>query len=192
MQHPSAWDPMYRAELEASKAFRQGPPHRPFSPVSIISRRPRRTADWSSSTGLHHDLHNQSSLYSPANTERPSSSPSHFESRPWQTASQFSRGSRSISYMSPSHSTEHVPLPNHWGDVIVLPSPPLGEFSSLPPSAETSKTPSYTQYIAQHPETPTSLTFTDHNQPDKPCPSFDSRTVWEPPDPDNVRQRTAD
>ncbi|KAK7694521.1 hypothetical protein QCA50_001707 [Cerrena zonata] len=126
LQHPSAWDPMYRAELEAAKVFRQGRPRRAFSPVSVVSRRPRRTADWSSVTGLHHDLHNQSSLYSPANTERPSSSPSHAESRPWQTASQFSRGSRSISYTSRSHSAEHIPMPSHWTDVVVFPVTELG------------------------------------------------------------------
>lgn len=191
LQHPSAWDPIYRAELEASRVFRQGRLRRAFSPVSVVSRRPRWTADWSSSTGLHHDLHNQSSLYSPANTERPSYSPSHAESRPWQTASQFSRGPRSITCMSPSHSTEHIPIPSHWGDALVLPSPNMGDFSPLPHSAEFSNTPSHA-HIAQHPETPTSLTFTDHNQSDQPCPSFDSRTVWEPPDPYGVQLRTLD
>ncbi|KAI0704932.1 hypothetical protein BC835DRAFT_1410268 [Cytidiella melzeri] len=38
LQHPSAWDPMYRAELEASRAFATGQSRRPYSPVSVLSR----------------------------------------------------------------------------------------------------------------------------------------------------------
>ena len=44
LQHPSAWDPVYRAELEAAQAFARDR-RRPFSPVSVVSRPgPRRAA----------------------------------------------------------------------------------------------------------------------------------------------------
>ena len=44
LQNPTAWDPIYRAELEAARAFRKGRlSRRAYSPVSISSRRPRYT-----------------------------------------------------------------------------------------------------------------------------------------------------
>ncbi|CAL1696081.1 unnamed protein product [Somion occarium] len=173
LQHPSAWDPMYRAELEASRVFQQGLSRRTFSSVSVISRRPRRR-DWSSSSGPYQDLHNHSSLYSPAVTERPSSGPSHAGSRPWQTASQFSRTSVSMSCMSPSPSVEHIPVPSHWNDTVILPSPGMAEFS-VPPSAECLDVPSDTERITRHPQTPTSSTLTSLHYTNKLRPSFDSR-----------------
>lgn len=43
LQHPAAWDPVYRAGLEASRAFRQSQhPRRPVSPISVASRSSRR------------------------------------------------------------------------------------------------------------------------------------------------------
>ncbi|KAF7791960.1 hypothetical protein EIP86_002986 [Pleurotus ostreatoroseus] len=43
LQHPSAWDPIYRAELEAARAFKSSSRARPaYSPVSVMSRRPTR------------------------------------------------------------------------------------------------------------------------------------------------------
>lgn len=43
LHHPSTWDPVYRAELEASRAFpRDRRSRRAYSPVSVASRRPLR------------------------------------------------------------------------------------------------------------------------------------------------------
>lgn len=42
LQHPAAWDPLYRAELQASRAFAKGRSGRGISPVSVVSRVPRR------------------------------------------------------------------------------------------------------------------------------------------------------
>ncbi|KAI0348654.1 hypothetical protein BDW22DRAFT_112554 [Trametopsis cervina] len=47
LQHPAAWDLMYRAELEASRAFASGRTRRPYSPISVVSRTPHRAPTFS-------------------------------------------------------------------------------------------------------------------------------------------------
>lgn len=49
LQHPAAWDPLYRAQLEAARAFNNGSrSRRDYSPISFTSSRPtqrRPTSD---------------------------------------------------------------------------------------------------------------------------------------------------
>lgn len=68
LQHPSAWDPVYRAELEASHAFARGRSRRAYSPISVVSRVPRRAH---TIADPFEDLHRQPSRDSPSRAELP-------------------------------------------------------------------------------------------------------------------------
>ncbi|KAL4243540.1 hypothetical protein ABKN59_001109 [Abortiporus biennis] len=98
LQHPSAWDPIYRAELEASRAFHQGNSRRPLSPISVVSRQQRRRDD---TTSITRD--------------------------PFQDHASMPRTDSVISYEpSPAPSISdrlYRPATNHWDSTIVLPSP---------------------------------------------------------------------
>ncbi|KAI0079570.1 hypothetical protein K474DRAFT_1617326 [Panus rudis PR-1116 ss-1] len=164
LQHPSAWDPIYRAELEASRAFNQGRPRRAYSPVSVISRHPR-LQEWTGAglMGGHELPPKRPSLSHMTSSSRPPSGPSHLQRSPRPWLSHHSPRSSLSSYTSTPESTMgHIPPPRRLTDADVLPSPGSAESSHT----AYSDTPSDSQYILRHSVMPAGVLSSNDSLPD--------------------------
>lgn len=170
LQHPSAWDPTYRAEQEVARTFQRGRhARRGLSPVSAASHwRPRRRQGSLDSMGLSEHSSHEGSL----NIRGTSSQLPHLSIN----VSEDETACRSTLYTtSSSPSPRSLCRPSDWGSAVVLPSPNIGEYSSSGFSTPQSDS----RGIVTRPGASTP-SLSVHR--DSPRPSFDSRSDWEPPD----------
>lgn len=136
LQHPTAWDPIYRAELEASRAFNRGRRGRTFSPVSVASRRPRRKYPLDPFEDPRLQAHDESveALEAPEVDSNEGAGHS-LGTRPWAVSRDFSLSSA----MSSEESVDHIQVDrlysqsSRWGEAEVLPSPAPSD-CPFPPS----------------------------------------------------------
>jgi len=193
LSHPSAWDPMYRAELEAARAFHHGNPRRPLSPISVMSRQPLRRDDQSIAKDPFLDVRSTFSGYSYTGpSDPPLGSPSQPRGRRSKLARNLSLSASTSYEPSPAPSISdrmYRPATSHWDSAVVLPSPVCRDTPISPAThSEFSDTDSQ-HIIIMRPTTAPADVPSYHSYPSYPFNhssptrrSFDSRTRWEPPD----------
>lgn len=190
LQHPSAWDPVYRAELEASHAFARGRSRRAYSPISVVSRVPRRAH---TIADPFEDLHRQPSRDSPSRAELPlpfmefpqrTLSPTE-RMRPWLTERQYSVSSTS-SYEPSATNVQLHPDPLYsnipWDSAVVLPSPVSGNYpSTVSMSSGRSDSPrSDNRKLVRQTSIAAEMSLRASSR--QPSASSLSRSHWDPPD----------
>ncbi|KAJ3554697.1 hypothetical protein NM688_g2969 [Phlebia brevispora] len=142
LQHPTAWDPVYRAELEASRAFNGGRRGRMYSPVSVASRRPKRTRPpdpfEDPRIGSADDMTDSLSVPAIYADEDAGHLP---DVRPWATVSRDLSSSSEASYEdSLEIHIDRLYTRSQWGEVEMLPSPAPSDYP-YPQSASVSACP---------------------------------------------------
>ena len=138
LQNPTAWDPIYRAELEAARAFRKvrlG--RRTYSPVSVSSRRPRDTATsdpFEDPRFLEPVASNPSLAVPPSDVHISSENGVTLGTRPWAISRDSSVSSTTSFEDSAEARIDH--LYSQWvgTDVEVLPSPAPSDCPEPPPA----------------------------------------------------------
>ncbi|OCH96527.1 hypothetical protein OBBRIDRAFT_787084 [Obba rivulosa] len=169
LQHPSAWDPIYRAELEAAKAFRQTSARRAWSPVSVVTQwRPRRR-DGSTSNPFG----------STRATERPLDHVSSLQlgSRSFSLSRRFS-SSTTTSYLSSEDPTvDSIRRASRWDSAVVLPSPDLGDYSCSDVSTPLSDS----EGIVRRPATAPAASWSRRDEGRRTSSQLEGD--WKPPDP---------
>ncbi|OBZ79409.1 hypothetical protein A0H81_00652 [Grifola frondosa] len=168
LAHPTAWDPIYRAELEAAKAFRNKHARRAWSPVSVASHwRPRRRdgtqGDPLGSTRSRGDR----SVNIPGIP--PYAGPSRVRSTSVRRTREFSISTSTSLAPSPSPTMDSVFQQSQWDGPVVLPSPDVADYASTDASTPVSDS----HAIVSGPSTaPAHLQSRRSSSP----PSFYSRT----------------
>ena len=135
MQHPTAWDPVYRAELEASRAFNKGKnARRTYSPITVASRRPRRTIqlDPFEDPRLQGAEESAESLAIPE-TYLGEDAGHPLGARPWAVSRDFSISSDPSCEEPLDDQPDRLYSQSQWGEVELLPSPAASDVP-IPPS----------------------------------------------------------
>ncbi len=186
LQHPSAWDPLYRAELEASRAFQRGQhAGRAYSPISVVSRRVPRGAPKDPFEDPR--LHINTTTVTAAD-DRSSTGAGHsiLGARASYAASEFSTitgASRDTSIANPGVDAGPIYQHSDWSQPVVLPSPMSGDYP-YPQSASSvdAETPlSEGCVIVQPMTTPTDISVSNNSERTISFLSSSSAN-WEPPD----------
>lgn len=156
LQHPSAWDPMYRAELEASRAFRQGNMRRPFSPISTISRRPLRRNNSEHENPFQDSPGNRSIAPSSTYSFTPDNEPPYitprYESQAWRSIRDVPTSASLSDEISPAPTpVDRLNTPMNWSSVLILPSPVPTEVPSPSTQGRFTESPSMDSHSIVYP-----------------------------------------
>ncbi|EMD41768.1 hypothetical protein CERSUDRAFT_90344 [Gelatoporia subvermispora B] len=170
LQHPSAWDPIYRAELEAAKAFRLKSARRAWSPVSVVSQWHPRRREGSTSNPF-------------GNTraaERPSEHVSSLRigSNSFNLSRRLSTSTTTSCLSSEDPTVDSIRRASRWDSAVVLPSPDFGDYSS----SDVSTPMSDSDGIVRHPATAPAASWTRPESGRRT--SLQLEVDWRPPDPD--------
>lgn len=122
LQHPAAWDPVYRAELEASRAF-SGRNGRSYSPVSVCSRVPPRAPLFTNPFADVHSVFSIADASRTSSTRRPRAPRTHSISSSSRELINPRQLNRSPSQTSSASGTSSISLASSVGSVLLPPEP---------------------------------------------------------------------